>query len=240
MYTIPKSNLLKKHEILVREFDKYLNIDVIEKIISFINRHEVSTDPAIFWSSLGQETVNMKQWGFYCYDIIINSHSKSSIMCKHLFFFCNNIISRIQETLDDYIHCYYQYKFTEQQYYENEYETLTSTFYKPSNISTIPKIKESEKKYVNGKILIKKPVYEKLNEIQLNYIEKFINSLKTYADFIEVEVYQDLTNIPSHLRQTLEKLIKTLKNKIIYIEKYFNDIDKNVSSCNINISSTVH
>lgn len=226
MYVVPKSHLKKKHEILVREFNQYLNQDVIEIIISFINRHEVSTDPAIFWSSLGQETVNLKQWGFYCYDIILTIQNKSSNLCKHLFYFCNNIISRIQEILDDCIHSYYQYKFFEQEYYENKYETLTSTFYKPSNINSIPKFKDSEQYFINGKLEVKKIVPKNLNNEQYHYVNNFITALKTYADFIEVEVYHDLTNIPLHLRENLDKLIKTLKNKISYIKKYFDEIEK--------------
>lgn len=186
-----------------------LNRDVAEHILSFTDKFVVpTTDPDLFWFTLGRETCNLYVWNHHCEVYACHAFGKSSKIARQVDMY--RFFIDLKGNLDSLLCAYYGINSDEEERFRERFDNIpiTHVFYNNTKMQDPPRPGERFKKY--------------FTEYEREYIETFVSRFTEYLDNLErvigVIPYTTSSAFVREKRRSVRSKINTARRKLAKID----------------------
>ena len=208
---IPESYIKKNEEIkAVRELEEYLNRDVVDHVLKFINPYISLSDTSKedhvkYWFKLGRETNNLRLWRFACTNIMEKSFGKSDKNIQELKKMGCSAFQSLKGYLEDYMVKNLKNWDEIETYEKIGKKDHTDIFYGGNN--------DDFYKNVSEYMIFKRPYRKFITKKEHEYMLRFNERLTEYLNYVDDNILQnnDILHIGKYGNSELIKSIKRLR-----------------------------
>lgn len=228
---IPESYIKKNDEIkAVRELEEYLNRDVVDHVLKFINPYISLSDTSEedhvkYWFKLGRETNNLRLWSFACTKIMEKSFGTSHKNNRELKKMGCNAFQSFKCYLEDYMVKNLKNWDKIETYEKVSKNDYVDMFYGGNNDDFYENVSE----YIG----FKRPYRKFITKKEQKYMLRFNERLTEYLNYVEYNILQnnDILHIGKYGNLELVKSIKRLRTNnekfMVTVQTINVGIDKN-------------
>jgi hypothetical protein len=228
---IPESYIKKNDEIkAVRELEEYLNRDVVDHVLKFINPYISLSDTSEeehvkYWFKLGRETNNLRLWSFACTKIMEKSFGTSHKNNRELKKMGCHAFQSFKCYLEDYMVKNLKNWDKIETYEKVSKNDYVDMFYGGNNDDFYENVSE----YIG----FKRPYRKFITKKEQKYMLRFNERLTEYLNYVEYNILQnnDILHIGKYGNLELVKSIKRLRTNnekfMVTVQTINVGIDKN-------------
>ena len=228
---VPESYIKKNDEIkAVRELEEYLNRDVVDHVLKFINPYISLSDTSEedhvkYWFKLGRETNNLRLWSFACTKIMEKSFGTSHKNNRELKKMGCHAFQSFKCYLEDYMVKNLKNWDKIETYEKVSKNDYVDMFYGGNNDDFYENVSE----YIG----FKRPYRKFITKKEQKYMLRFNERLTEYLNYVEYNILQnnDILHIGKYGNLELVKSIKRLRTNnekfMVTVQTINVGIDKN-------------